>query len=366
MQRRRRAAAIVTVCIILVAGAVAAFTTHREHTAHAYAEEMRMEMVRAYRNAGTWRAIVEERALMDGGRYRTVRHEIAVDGSERYRVATIERDERGRDVVSETVRDGSAVRTSISTEGGGNRVLELQNAPPVLGAFADNILGQRVRELARTTGMRLVGKEVIRGREGLKFEVEPGRLVWIDEQSAIPLRERLIADDIITLEIDVVDFEVGAGSRLAESASSGPTARPDSVEDLGYRPTARDSAPSSVLGFAPRPVVPPSSWTLTTSGYVAHGIHTEGPGGLPTWMEKYETPDGPVLITQSRAPRHAPVSHASDGTEGPSVVTVDGRLIQYFEDDWRTHATTRVAGVLVSFEALLPAEQTLGMVRYVK
>ncbi|HET6497566.1 MAG TPA: hypothetical protein VFH17_00730, partial [Coriobacteriia bacterium] len=307
-----------------------------------------------------------ERELMSSGGYRSVRHEIAVDDSERYRVATIEQDERGRNVVSETVRDGSAVRTSISTQGGQSRVLELRNAPPALGAFADNILGQRVRELARTTGMRLIGTEVIRGRESLTFEVEPGHLVWIDKGSAVVLRERLLADDLVTHEIEVVEFETGGDRASDHSAPSAPAARPESVEDLGYRPATRRSAPTSLLGFAPRPVVPPGSWTLVTSGYVAQGVHAEGPAGPPIWVEKYETPGGPVLITQSRAGRHTQSPSPSDGTEGPAIITVGGRLVHYFEDDWRTHATTQVAGVLVSVEALLPAEQTLGMVRYVQ
>lgn len=368
MNHRIRVTAVVVMCALLMAGAAGALTTHRGHTERAYAEEMRSEMISAYQGAGTWRAVVNERELMDDGRYRTVRHEIAVADSEQYRVATIERDENGGDVVSLTTRDGSDVRTSISSQSGESRVLELRNAPPTIGAFTDNVLGQRVRELARAKGMRLVDREMIRGRRSLKFEVGPGHLVWLDAETAAPMREQFLADEVVTHEIEVVELVLGVGDSLSDaSATASPsTARPDAVEDLGYRPSARRDAPTSLLGFAPRAVVAPASWTLATSGYVAGGIHAEGPDGSPVWIEKYDTPDGPVLITQSRAPRQATASPVADGTEGPVIATVGGRLVHYFEDDWRTHATTRVAGVLVSFETLLPAEQTLGMVQHVR
>ncbi|MDY0087005.1 MAG: hypothetical protein RBS78_00400 [Coriobacteriia bacterium] len=351
-------------CAALIAGGIAAVSTHRRWTARAYAEEVQAEMVRAYQDSRTWRAQVEERELMDGGKYRRVRHRIDVAGADRYRIESTEADESGAEVCSVTARRGTTIFSSTRAANGAVRVLELRNAPPSLGAAADNILGQRVRDLAHPGKMRYLARDTVRGHTSLKLSVEPGHFVWVDSDSAVPLREQLLSGDTVTHELDVVMFESGSASEgfIPDRKSAASW----NVEDLGFRECSAASAPVKVLGFAPRPFAAPKSWTLVSSGYT-EATYSEGATSMPMWSELYEMPDGLVLITQTDG-RHTQDlgMQDADGTEGPRTTRIYNRTVRYFEDQWRTHASTRCGTVLVSIEALMPSDVTLEMIKYVR
>lgn len=351
-------------CAVLLVGGVAAFSAHRNWTARAYAEEIQSEMVRAYRGSHSWHASIEERELMDDGRYRRVHHRIDVEGADRYQVESVEVDGAGGEVCSVTARRGTTVYSATRTADGSTRVLELRNVPPGLGAAADNVLGQRVRDLSRPGKMRYLSRDKVRGRTGLKLAMEPGHLVWVDSESAVPLKEQLLSDETVTHELDITAFE--SGSAAADFLPDRKSAASWTVEDLGFRECALASAPAKTLGFTPRVFAAPRTWTLVSSGYT-EAVYSEGALSTPTWTELYETPDGLVLVTQTDGSHtQDPALQPEDGTKGPQSARVNGRTVSYFEDEWRAHATVRVGTVLVSIEALMPADATLEMIKYVR
>lgn len=354
-------------CAVMVAGVLLALPTYREHSARAHADEVRRDVARSYREARSWRAHVQERELVREGVYRTTRYQIIVAGPDRYRVEAIEQDERGREVTAVTIRDGSTVYSSTQIEGEAARVLEVRNVPPALGAITDNVLGQRVRDLARAASARYVGREDVRGRSALKLAVEPGHVVWVDGESSIPVREQLLAADTVTHELEVLSFEQDAAVEAAQFDRPSPAGALHTVEDLGFRPATTSSAPASLLGFVPRAIVPPAGWSLVGSGYTEPGVHGEAAPATPAWIAQYDTPHGPVLVTQSKGlERDAPFEPTGDGTDGPEYAEVDGRTVAYFADEWRTHATIQVEDVLVVIEGLMGPDALLPAIGYVR
>ncbi len=355
------------VCTVMVAGMLLALPSYQDRSARAHADEVRSDIARSYRDARSWRAHVEERELVSEGVYRTIRYQIVVAGPERYRVEAVERDERGREVTAVTIRDGSTVYSSTRTEGEAARVLEVRNVPPTLAAVTDNVLGQRVRDIARATSARYVGRENVRGRSALKLAIEPGHVVWVDGESSIPVREQLLAADTVTHELEVLSFEPDAAIEPAAFDRPYPMGDLHTVEDLGFRPAAPSSAPSSLLGFVPRAIVPPAGWSLVESGYTVPGAHGEAAPAMPAWIERYDTPEGPMLVTQSKGLKSdEPFESAGDGTDGPEFAKIDGRTVAYFADEWRTHATIQVEDVLVVIEGLMGPDTLLPAVGHVR
>jgi len=362
----RRRALPIAICATLVAAILLALPAYRERTAHAYADEVRTEVARSYRDTRSWRAHVEERELVGEGVYRTTRYRIVVAGPDRYRVEAVERDERGREVTAVTLRDGTTVISSTQVQGEPPRVLEIRNVPPALGSATDNVLGQRVRDIARATSARYVGRDKVRGRPAIKLAVEPGHLVWVDGESSMPVREQLLADDTVTHELEVLLFEQDATIGSEEFVSPSLSGGVRTVEDLGFAQVMADEAPTGLLGFAPRAIEAPADWSLVTSGYVVSGTG-EGAPAAPVWIAQYDTPDGPVLVTQSqvRADDRS-FRGVSDGTEGPHITTVDGRTVAYYADEWRTHATVEFEDVRVIIEGLMGPEELLPSVAWLR
>ena len=366
VSRRARGLAVAGVCVALVLVSLGTFAAQRERGDRAYADEVRAEMARAYRGAARWRAHVVEREANGEGGPRTIRHDIVVVAPDRYTVRSVETNEEGTEVVSVTAREGSTVRSTTRIGEGPPHVLEIRNVPPELGAFTDNILGQHVRDLARATGMRYAGRDTVGERAALKLEVEPGRLVWVDATSALPLREQLLSEGQVVHEIEVVHLEMDVVD-LGDPELAAAEPAPANVEDLGFRAADPASAPHSLLGFMPRRVAAPSTWRLVVSGYTEPVAHADGAPDAPAWIARYDTPDGPVLITQSKGGPAGPVfDDAADGTLGPALTQVGGRTVGYYEDDWRTHATTHVGDVRVSVEGLMAAEDLLPAVGYLQ
>ncbi|MDT8434730.1 MAG: hypothetical protein RQ731_08255 [Anaerosomatales bacterium] len=344
---------------LMIAVVVATASAGRARVASAFADDVKAEMARTYRDASTWRAHIEERELVADGAYRTTRHRVAVGGPNRYRIETIEQDASGREVTSVTLRNGNTVYAAMPTEDGGVHVLELRNAPPSLGALADNMLGQRVRDLARAGEMRYAGRDRIRGNAALKLVVEPDHLAWVDATTNIPLREQFLADGAPVHEIEFLSFETNRRIEEAEFDPSSLGAVPSATEDLGFRSADLRSAPT-LLGFTPREFSAPDEWRLLESGYVEPTAAFDEVPGTHTWISHYSTPVGPVLITQSAVDEEFVLSpEAGDGTEGPLLTEVGGHRVAYYTDPWRTHATMHVGDTIVSVEGVLPFETVL-------
>jgi outer membrane lipoprotein-sorting protein len=356
----------ITVAAAVGIAALAAVWTHRTASARAFADEVKTDMAQSYREASTWRAHIEEREHVGKGVYRTTRYRVAVGGPDRYRIESIEQDENGREVVSVTLRRGSTVYSAVQTENGGMRVLELRNAPPSLGAAADNVLGQRVRELARAGQMRYMGRESVRGKAALKLLVERDHVAWVDGESSIPLREQFLSDGVLTHEIEFLLFEPDSTISPAEFDPASLGGRPSASEDLGFRPATLSSAPVA-LGFAPREFAAPAEWRLAESGYIDPLTPSEDGPSTPVWISRYETASGPILVSQSPAPEGfflAPDS--GDGTDGPLLAEVAGNRVAYYTDPWRTHAMMHVDDVLVTVEGMVSADVVLASLKWVR
>jgi len=365
--KRMRRIAVAAACVALIAGALGAISGYRGYIGRAYAEDARSEMARSYRDARTWRAHVEERELVGEGVYRTIRYRIAVAGPNRYRVESVERDENDREVTSVTIRNGSTVYSAVRTEDAGSNLIEVRNVPPSLGAVADNVLGQRVRDLARAGTMRYLGRDTVRGRAALRLAVEPGHLLWVDGDTSLPLREQLLSGETVTHDIEVLSFEADIAIDFAEFEPELIEAATRSTEDLGFRSTKPSSAPHTLLGFVPRTMDVPSEWILVDSGYTEPVVHADGAPNAPVWVAHFDTPMGPVLLTQSRG--HAgtwPDQSAADGTDGPVITEIDGQTVAYFADEWRTHATTQIEDVMLSIEGLMSADELLPIVARIR
>ncbi|MFU8890313.1 MAG: hypothetical protein ACNA76_01450 [Anaerosomatales bacterium] len=350
---------------MIVALAVTA-SVNRAHVARAFADDVKAEMARTYRDASTWRAHIEERELVADGAYRTTRHRVVVGGPNRYRIETIEQDASGREVISVTLRNGNTVYAAMPADDGGTRVLELRNVPPSLGALADNMLGQRVRDLARAGQMRYAGREKVRGKAALKLQVEPDHAVWVDATNSAPLREQYHADGMLTHEIEFLLFDPESAVDQSEFDPTSLGAQPSVTEDLGFRSADLRSAPA-LLGFTPREFSAPDEWRLLESGYIEPTAAFDEVPGTHTWISHYSTPVGPVLITQSAVDEEFVLSpEAGDGTEGPLLTEVGGHRVAYYTDPWRTHATMHVGDTLVAVEGVLPPETVLDALTWVR
>jgi outer membrane lipoprotein-sorting protein len=364
-----KALRIISIVLAGVMGVAVAGTiwADRAGSGRAFAEEVKADMARSYRGASTWRAHIEEREQLSEGVYRTTRYRVTVGGPDRYRIESIERDEDGQDVVSVTLRRGSTVYSATPTEGGGIRVLELRNTPPSLGAASDNMLGQRVRDLARAGQMRYLGRDSVRGKAALKLLVEPDHIAWVDTQSSIPLREHFLSDGTVTHEIEFLLFEPDSAIDPAEFDPASLGASPSVTEDLGFRPTDLPSAPTALLGFVPRRFMAPGDWLLVESGYIDPDTPSEGAPDSPAWISHYETALGPVLVTQSGAPEGFLLApETGDGPDGPLLTEVAGNRVAYYTDPWRTHATMHVGDVLVAVEGMLPADAVLASLSWIR
>ena len=358
-ERARRAirATIAVAAVAAVAGTAAA---HRSDTARAFADEQRANMAHAHKTTPAYRAVLEERELAGDGVYRTTIHRVFVAGPDRYRIELIERDEAGREVVSVTLRTGSTVYSLTRDATGSARMLELRNVPPTLGALTDNLLGQRVRDLAREGGMRYLGRDELRGRPALRLAAEPDHLVWIEPDRAMPLREQFLTDETVTREIEVLEYDPEPATDPAALDPASLEYATHTVEDLGFRPSSRADAPREQLGFVPRAFAAPSGWRLVDSGTILPVARGEGARDGGVWVELYETSEGPVLVSQTQAAPGADLAAgAGDGTTGPLLTQVDGRTVAYYADEWRTHATLHVDDVFVSVEGVLAPEAVL-------
>jgi outer membrane lipoprotein-sorting protein len=365
--RRLRRAAVAAASVALIAGVFGAMSGYRGYIARAYAEDARSEMARAYRDARAWRAHVEERELVGEGVYRTISYRIAVAGPNRYRVESTERDENGREVTSVTIRNGSTVYSSTRTEDVGSSIIEVRNVPPTLGAVADNVLGQRVRDLARAGTMRYLGRDTVRGRAALRLSVEPGHLVWVDGDTSLPLREQLLSGKTVTHDTEVLSFEADTAIDFAEFEPEPIDTATRTTEDLGFRSADLSSAPHSLLGFVPRALDVPSEWLLVESGYTEPVVHADGAPNAPVWVTHFDTPLGPVLVTQSRGNAGTWLDRsAADGTDGPIITEIGGQSVAYYADEWRTHATTQIEGVMLSIEGLMSADELLPLVSRIR
>lgn len=356
-----------TVAVAMIAGGIAAVSVRHTGTSRAYAEEARVQMVQSYREASSWRAHVEERERQADGTYRATRHRIAVGGPDRYRVETIEHDEGGRQVVSVTLRSGTSVYSLVRTGSDQARLLEIRNVPPDLGVRADNLLGQRVSELARARSMRYVGRESVRGRSARKLALDAGHHVWLDEDSSLPVREEFHSGDTLIHDIEVLFFEADATIDPAEFEPGALGGVPATVEDFGFRPADPNRPPSDALGFEPRRIEPPSEWHLVTSGYTDPAVRADGAGGQPVWLALFDTSHGQFLVSQWRAHHDLDLStEGADGTLGPLVTEVAGRTVAYYADEWTTHATSRVGDVFVSVESAAGREEVLAALEWVR
>lgn len=350
----------------MVVALVVTVSVNRAHVARAFADDAKAEMVRTYRDASKWRAHIEERELVSDGTYRTTRYRVAVGGPNQYRIETIEQDSSGREITSVTMRNGNTVYSAVPTEDGNTRVLELRNAPPSLGALADNMLGQRIRDLARAGQMRYTGREQVRGKAALKLQVEPDHVAWVDATNSVPLREQYLADGTLTHEVEFLLFETESAIDPSEFDPASLHAKSSQIEDLGFRSTDVRSAPA-LLGFTPREFSAPDGWWLLDSGYLDPKAAFDGAPDTPTWISHYATPVGPVLVTQSAVDEEFVLSpEAGDGTEGPLLTEVGGHRVAYYADLWRTHATMHLDDTVVSVEGVVSSETVLAALAWVR
>ncbi len=345
---------------VLLSGVVAlGVQGTRAVSGHAFASEIQREAGASYRAAGSWRARIEQRELVGKGVYRTTRSRIIVAGPARYRVDLWESTGSGGETASTTLRDGDTLYTVTTTGDGETRVHVLENVPPDLGFVMDNPLGERVQDVVRARGVRLLGREAVRGRGAAKLGLDRDQVVWIDDETSLPVKEQHLSDGVVVSETEILEFESETSIPAGELDPGTLQEGTRTVEDLGFSECDPPEA-FETLGF--RPLGPADAGPLTRgiAGVDTGSLAADG-AGRPSWVEQYEGPHGCVLITQTLAmkPVADDLPDVTDIPETAATTQVNGRPVSYYDDGWKTVVFFQEADISVCVEGTLGIDELL-------
>jgi len=357
---RRAVAAVATA--LVVAGVVTAgmWLGGRER---ASAAEIKTRCLRALRVGRSWKARVTETETGSDGTESVMKRDVVVHGPDAYRVTMTERDERGRDVVSTTLRVGTTLYMR-RVEPDGSVVLRVTSGvPPELGVMMDNVVGEMVSSVVDSARLRQVRRENVRGRPAYKLETAPEHYVWVDESIGLPLKEQILSDGKVNHEVDVDSIDINATIASGElgAASLGPASRTE-TEDLGFRPTDGPPAARRHVGFCPLVVPLPTGFSAGVQGY----IDPQAAVGGGSYIASFERGTEGVLVTQMRRDGlDGAVGIASDeretGGPGQLQVSVDGRPAVFFPDTTAPRLQFAVGDVLLTIEGPLSMQDMLAL-----
>lgn len=356
--------------IFVVAATVALFAVPAllERATVAHAEELRTRCVKGFSTKRAWRAelVVTERGS-DGERASQVQ-QLVVRGPGQYRLVVRERDGRGREVVSTTVRTGSTMRT-VRTLGDGSTELHLVSGMrPVLSLGRDNLLGQTVEAVASTRALKVVGSGSHGGRPTDRLALGADRFVWVDRETGLPVEEQVVSNGEVVHSVQVRHFEDDAAISDAEFAAATVSgARALIEEDLGFREVAGPADASIALGFTPRSVDPSAGLAVRLQGYVDPTV-TIGDGPAEgAFVVALAGSRGEAIVTQvARDDAAGTVAAALGGADDGRGVLVAGQPAVVFDEAGLVRLVFAREGLLVTVETDLGEAEAISLAEGVR
>jgi len=318
-----------------------------------------MRSVRALRTNHSWRATYVETENGSDGKKSVVKTEVTVRQPGDYRVVVRERDERGREVVSATIRSGNTLYTKRIEENGTPVLHILKGVRPTLGVEMDNALGETVRSVADATSLRVAGTEKVRGRSAHKLELAPNRFVWTDAQSGLPVRERQVEGKTVVRDVSFDSFEADPLVTDADFAvASLGSVESTVVEDLGFRPVESPSDAWGALGFKPAVLSVPDGYKVVEQGYCDPLVSAGDREPEAAFVTLLSNGSSSLLITQSARPGLGDTMYPvdSDEPDAPRAVDLAGRRAMLYSDASGGQLTLARRDILISVEGNVSSE----------
>lgn len=289
----------VMVAASLIAAAPAVVQRHQV----AYAEQVRRRCVREFSAKRAWRAEITETETGSDGTGSVVRQELLVRKPGEYRLTLHERDTKGRAVVSTTVRTTGGFYTRRTNADGSTELHVIRNAPPSLGVELDNLLGQTVQAVADATPLKVAGSGSRGGRVADKLELGPGRFVWVDQKSGLPVEEQVVSDGTVVHSVVVDEFdEQPAAPDSAFDPSTLGAADATTIEDLGFRSVDSAASAADSIGFVPLESPTPRGFSLDAQGYIDPAVPNGDAPAEAAFVSAYSNGPLGVIVTQVARP----------------------------------------------------------------
>ncbi len=344
---------------VMVASLATALVVTLAGTTSASADEARTRCVRALRTEHSWRATYVETENGSDGKQSVMHTEVTVRQPGDYRVVVRERDDRGRETVSATIRSGGTLYTRRIEENGKPVLRIMKGVRPTLGIEMDNALGETVRSVADATSLRMAGSERVRGRNAYKLELAPNRFVWTDAQSGLPLREREVEGTTVVREVSFDSFEADPVVTDKDFAvASLGSVESTVVEDLGFRPVESPSDAWGVLGFEPAALSVPDGYAVVEQGYCDPSVSPGDREPEAAFVTLLSDGTSSLLITQTARPGLGDAMYTinSDEPEAPREVDLNGRRAILYSDATGGQLTLARRDVLISVEGNVSGE----------
>ncbi len=289
-----------------------------------------------------------------------MRQELLVRRPGEYRLTLRERDTNDREVVSTTIRTADAFYTYRRHADGSTELHVIRGARPSLGVELDNLLGQTVQAVGESTPLKVVGRGSRNDRPADKLELGPGRFVWVDQATGLPVEEQVVSGDKVvhSVRITAFDDQVQAPDGEFDPASLG-AADTTTVEDLGFRPGVSAQAAAREIGFTPLDVPAPEGFSADLEGYVDPRVPNGDAPAEAAYVSLFSRRPAGVIVTQVARPGTGDSFVPADADEGSSKrVEVGGRPAVFFGDPVRPRLVFARRDVLVTVEGNLAESAT--------
>lgn len=318
----------------------------------ARAERIRSRCVREFSAKRSWRAEITETETGSDGRTSVTRQQMLVRGPDEYRLTLFERDAKGREIVSTTIRTKRALYTRRSNPDGTAELRVLDGPPPSLGVQYDNLLGETVQALADARPLKVVGTESRNGAQVDKLELGPGRFVWVDQATGLPVEEQVLSPNGVAHSVVVTRFDDRVTAPDGQFDPELLGAVDETItEDLGFRPVNDARSAADILGFAPLDVPVPEGFSADTQGYVDPGT----PGGdaplEAAFVSAFSNGGNGVIVTQIARPGVGDAFVPADSDAGSyDAIQVGGKPAAVFRDAVDPRLVFARRDVLVTIE----------------
>ena len=349
----------VGIAAVMVASTASALVVVLGKTPSASADEARMRCVRALRSERSWRAKYVETENGSDGKRSVVRTEVTVRQPGDYRVVVRERDDRGREVVSTSIRSGDTLYTRRIEDDGTPVLHVMKGVRPSLGVEMDNALGETVRSVADATSLRVAGSERIRGKAAYKLELAPNRFVWTDAQSGLPVREREVSGATVVREVSFDSFEADPVVTDADfSVASLGSVESTVVEDLGFRPVDAPAQAWGLLGFKPVSLGVPTGYQVLEQGYCDPSVSPGDREPEAAFVTLLSDGTNSLLVTQTLRPGLGDAMYPvpADEPDAPQEVDLGGHRAVVYSDAAGGQLTLARRDILICVEGNVPDE----------
>ena len=364
----KRRLAIIGLALVLGAATLAALPAAGRWQQVAHAQQIRTRCVHALDAKRSWKARIVQTETGSDGKCGVTSEEVLVRRPGSYRLTLSETDEKGRPVVSTSIRTEGELYTRRVNADGSSVLHVVKGIRPSVGIELDNSLGQAVQAVSEAPQLTVAGQGVRGGRVADKLQLEPGQFVWVDRESGMPIEQQagsaeFVADDVVFS--DVQANVPAPDSEFDPSALGG--ADSTVVEDLGFR-NASAARATAAIGFSPLSVPVPNGFSLDQQGYVDSKVPNGDAPTVPSFVSAFSNGLDGVVVTQVLRPGlgDSVPAAATEGPDAPASITVGGKPAIYYEDAFRRQLVFARGDILVTVEGSMSEsamEELAGSIR---